>query len=342
MSIQKFLDVSNLKANPRAEMMLESLRRVMGPELEDIRRQLDHRLDNMVAFCPELKEVVALIRPMFWEAGTLPDCVYRRITALLNLIRSKKMPIRFNPLAHSILAQVPRDDAPEQTAFLAFFRRIFELWNYLRHGQYYSEDEEACFALDMLLPLRPLHPGANAMNANYLPGKRHAMHAEEVRTLYMQGEGQKAQYVVDIRPAGAGATRISSHNRHVLLTDEKPCAVVGRELGFSDLFRLEIVDRSGQSQTMNYPVQLEVPDAMYSRAALRITRLVEDNGQVQICITENGALYDVNLGDRVYSPSPDPTSGLSGITLFNGIIPYNMHDIIDHVSTHADEPSELE
>lgn len=317
MNIDAFLDVSTLRPNARAERELARLLPVVEPRLEQSYEQIESAINAIIHKWPGAAPIAESIRRVIWDVISLPDVVYRRAVAVLNVTRAKQAKIRFPEAARVILLQEPAADVPEQAAFIAFMERLYSLWSLLSEYGYYKPREDLYFSEDALLPIRPLHPGTNALNANYLPGRRHALPADRSLTLRMCGQGRQSEAAIQIQPRGALATVVAFEDQTLELDQLHPTVVVGRPLRIEELFRLQVVDETGRPSSISFPVDgVLVRDKMYSRGALRITRVVGDDGAPSVFVTENGTFYDVDLGDRRYVSGPDERTGLSGFTYF--------------------------
>lgn len=317
MNFEKFLDVSTLEANPLAEGELQRLRPFVETRIEQAYQNVKDAVGAIVKATPQAEPVIRKVRPVFWEAVSLSDVVYRRVVAVLNLARDERHPLKFEEAAERILKQTPARDAPEQASFMSFIDRLYTLWRALKEAGYYRATDDKRFAVDAILPLRPLHCGTNAMNANFVPGKRHYISADETRTFRMCGRGQHSAVKVIVRPGEDGATDVQYGENVRRLTAAEPTLVLGRPLWINELFTLQVVDDAGKSSRLTFPVDAEITkDPMFSRGAIRITRTTTEEGEVRIIVTENGTFYDVDLGDRLYISGPDATSGLHGMTRF--------------------------
>jgi hypothetical protein len=317
MNFEKFLDVSTLEANPLAEGELQRLRPFVESRIEQAYQNVKDAIGAIAKATPQAEPVLRKVRPVFWEAVSLSDVVYRRVVAVLNLARDERHPLKFEDAAERILKQTPARDAPEQASFMSFIDRLYTLWRTLKESGYYRSSDDKRFAVDAILPLRPLHCGTNAMNANFVPGKRHYIAADETRTFRMCGRGQHSAVKVVIRPTEDGATEVQYADGVRKLTAAEPTLVLGRPLWINELFTLQVVDDAGKASRLTFPVDAEITkDPMYSRGAIRLTRTTAEDGEARIIVTENGTFYDVDLGDRLYISGPDANSGLHGMTRF--------------------------
>lgn len=317
MNVEKFLQVSTLEPIPRAEEELARMRPFVESRIEQAYQNLKDAVAAIQQATPETEPIVKKLRPVLWEAVALSDVVYRRVVAILNLARNSKIDLTFELAAEQILSQTPARDVPEQASFLSFIDRLYTLWRALKDAGYYKKDNDDRFAVDALLPLRPLHCGTNAMNANFVPGKRHYIDAQETRRVRMWGDGRASKSDVVIRPSGDQATEVTFEEQTRLLTRAEPTMVLGRPLKLEELFTLRVVDPQGKNAELEFPVDAVITkDCMFSRGAIRITRCLTDEDEPRIVVTENGAYFDVDLGDRRYVASPDPRSGLHGMTHF--------------------------
>lgn len=317
MNFEKFLDVSTLEAIPAAEGELQRLRPFVESRIEQAYQNVKDAVAAIAKASPQTEPVLRKMRPVFWEAVSLSDVVYRRVVAVLNLARDERHPLRFEEAAERILKQTPARDAPTQASFMSFIDRLNTLWRTLKEAGYYRSADDKKFAVDAILPLRPLHCGTNAMNANFVPGKRHYIAADETRSFRMCGRGQHSAVKIVVRPGENGATTVQYADKYRALTAAEPTLVLGRPLWINELFTLQVVDGEGKPTKLSFPVDAEIhKDPMFSRGAIRITRTTAADGEVQIVVTENGTFYDVDLGDRLYISGPDANSGLHGMTQF--------------------------